>query len=99
MWHSAGKTYIREYISRVRAKNEQPSESVIMPGNCTFNELWLEKEEFKSWLRKDPLKCKGYCVYCKKTIDVSAMGESALRSHAKGKCFLFFCLLWYIDSV
>lgn len=55
-----------------------------MPGKCTFNNLWLHVEKYKSWLVKveDPGKAK--CSVCSKTFDIANMGESALVSHAKG---------------
>ena len=57
-----------------------------MPGRCPFNDEWLEKDEYKSWLRKnDKNPNKAFCVACKKSIDLSVMGESTLVSHMKGK--------------
>ena len=56
-----------------------------MPGKCSFNACWLTKTEYKSWLRevKGDLH-KAFCVVCKKTINLTSMGESALRSHSSG---------------
>ena len=57
-----------------------------MPGRCHFNEKWLEKDGYKTWLRKDDKNPnKAFCFACKKSIDLNVMGESALVSHMKGK--------------
>lgn len=55
-----------------------------MPGKCTFNPKWLTKEEYK-WVRqvKGDLR-KALCIVCNKTIALTTMGESALRSHMAG---------------
>ena len=59
---------------------------VTMPGRCHFNEKWLEKDGYKSWLRKDNKDPnKAFCFACKKSIKLNVMGESALVSHMKGK--------------
>ena len=56
-----------------------------MPGRCHFNEKWLEKDEYKSWLQKDDKNPnKAFCFACKKSIDLIVMGESALVVHMKG---------------
>ena len=39
---------------------------VTMPGRCHFNEKWLEKDGYKSWLLKDKNPNK---AFCKKSID------------------------------
>ena len=53
---------------------------------ASFQEDWLTKEEFKSWVRKVEKKLqKAYCVLCSKTIDIGNGGSSALESHQKGK--------------
>ena len=57
-----------------------------MPGRCHFHEKWLEKDAYKSWLRKDNKNSnKAFGFACKKSIDLNVMGESALVSHMKGK--------------
>ena len=56
-----------------------------MPGKCNFNDRWLHLVEYRSWLQKiteNPQKA--YCVLYMKQIDIAAMGESALKSHASG---------------
>jgi hypothetical protein len=54
-----------------------------MPGNCKFNKLWVESDEFKAWLRPAASAFKGRCIWCLKEFDISNMGVTALRSHAK----------------
>ena len=55
-----------------------------MPGKCSFNHKWLNMEEYK-WVRqfKGDSK-KAICIVCNKTIALTSMGESALRSHMRG---------------
>ena len=49
-----------------------------------FSDLWLKLPQYKDWLRnKDDIT--GQCSYCAKDIDVSMLGESALKSHAGSK--------------
>ena len=53
-------------------------------GSCRFNSKWAACETYKDWLR--PFKSdsrKALCILCDKLIDLSNMGESALRSHCK----------------
>ena len=55
-------------------------------GWCHFNEKWLEKDAYKSWLRKeDKNSNKAFCFACKKSINLNVMGKSALVRHMKGK--------------
>ena len=49
-----------------------------MPGNCKFNDNWLVKAAYKSWLKRSS-------TVCGKDFSISAMGESAVSTHAKGK--------------
>lgn len=59
-----------------------------MPGKCVFNELWLEKDEYKRWLEAVPDNVYKYrCKLCRVTRKLESMGESALSSHMIGKCF------------
>ena len=47
---------------------------------------WLEKDAFKSRLRKDDKNSnKPFCFACNKSIDLYVMGKSALLSHMKDK--------------
>ena len=53
---------------------------------ASFQEDWLTKEEFKSWVRKMEKKSqKAYCVLCSKVIDIGNEGSSSLESHHKVK--------------
>ena len=57
-----------------------------MPGNCSFNDVWLQKPAFKEWLRRvEGQQCKARCYACSKEIDIGNMGEAALTSHMDGK--------------
>ena len=60
---------------------------------CFFDEDWerLQYEnnigyvdKFDVWLVKGKIKNEGFCKLCNRSIDVSAMGRSAIFSHAKG---------------
>jgi hypothetical protein len=55
-----------------------------MPGKCKFLNKWLEQPQYHAWLRNSPDIHKAYCKCCKKSFDISSMGESALQSHMKG---------------
>lgn len=56
-----------------------------MPKYTTkFSESWFTNPEYKSWLaKKNDLTAT--CKICVKDIDISNMGEAALKSHMKGK--------------
>lgn len=55
-----------------------------MPG-CTFQSKWLSDNRFKGWLKAVPNnKNAAECAACRKTVDLSTMGVTALTSHAKG---------------
>lgn len=56
----------------------------MMPGRCSFNDVWLHTEKYTSWLEKTDNKGEAKCPVCNKTFDISNMGEAALTSHAKG---------------
>jgi len=57
-----------------------------MPGGkCVFNPIWLSHKDYKAWIRRGDDKHKCLCVACQRQIDVSVMGEAALKSHAKAK--------------
>lgn len=55
-----------------------------MPGS-TFQRQWLDDVRFSDWVKETKHPNHAFCTWCKKEIDVSGMGESALKSHAKGK--------------
>nr|XP_055033836.1 uncharacterized protein LOC129422133 [Misgurnus anguillicaudatus] len=57
-----------------------------MPGKCKFNPAWLEKEVYKNWLLEDPKSVhRAQCKICSKSLEISNMGESALKSHMQGE--------------
>ena len=48
----------------------------------SFNDNWLEEDDFTSWLMKvdgDPSKFK--CLACKKTLSLSSSGRGAVVDH------------------
>lgn len=57
----------------------------VAMGKCVFNRKWLSDEKF-SWVKEfKGDKHKALCCVCNKVIDIERMGESALKSHMKGK--------------
>lgn len=54
-----------------------------MPGNSHFQPKWVEITEYKQWLQRGSSSGKAKCTMCAKEIDISNMGESALKSHLK----------------
>ena len=57
-----------------------------MPGNIRFQSNWLEKEEYKEWLLKDPTNIhNARCGICRKTFSIANMGKHGLKSHSVGK--------------
>lgn len=54
--------------------------------SCKFRKEWLSKDEYKEWVQESADNDnKAYCKVCKKTIDLSNMGQRALTSHMKSK--------------
>ena len=53
--------------------------------SCSFQDEWLSDDSFRAWVGKTGNKKEARCVVCKRNIDISAMGSSALHSHASGK--------------
>ena len=52
----------------------------------TFQADWLSNESYKLWVRKiadNPNNA--YCILCKRTIDITTGGSTALDSHQRGK--------------
>ena len=50
-----------------------------------FQDSWLKKEEFKSWLRKvKDDKTKYCCIVCNKKLSLSRSGRFASTEHARG---------------
>lgn len=55
-----------------------------MPRKCRFQRSWLNNDNYREWLALDvsnPHKAR--CKICCKCFDITAMGESALKSHQK----------------
>ena len=53
---------------------------------ASFQDDWLADDVYKTWVRKvDGQPHKAYCILCRKTIDLSNGGSSALASHHAGK--------------
>lgn len=55
-----------------------------MPGKCKYKDDWTEK--YGDWI--GPKTCSVHtarCKLCRKDIDISNMGEAALKSHMQGK--------------
>ena len=48
-----------------------------------FQDSWLEKEQFKSWLRKVKDKTKNRCIVCNKKLSLSTSGRCALTEYAR----------------
>ena len=51
----------------------------------SFQEEWYTNKKYKLWISKSSKSAGARCTLCKKDIDISIMGSSALDSHAKGK--------------
>ena len=49
-----------------------------------FRNDWLSNPDFKNWLKSKHSRA-AFCVKCNKSIELSNMGEQALRSHMKSK--------------
>ena len=56
--------------------------TVTMP--CVFKQVWLKDERFGAWIGRDKNCSRARCNICNKSMDISTMGTSALRSHMKG---------------
>ena len=55
-------------------------------GKCAFNDRWLHVPAYRHWLSRDTANNnKAYCRLCLKSVDISTMGESAVKSHMKAK--------------
>ena len=58
----------------------------MIHSESTFQKTWLENPKYKLWLAVVPSDEKiARCILCKKDINVSVMGVSALEFHAAGK--------------
>ena len=60
------------------------STPTTMKGQCNYNPNWERDPRYKEWI--SPFKGdkkKALCKLCDRFIEISGMGESALKSHAK----------------
>lgn len=54
-------------------------------GICTYQVKWEQNPKYKDWIKAfKGDKRKALCTACDRIIDLSTMGESALRSHMNG---------------
>ena len=53
-----------------------------------FQTDWLKKEEYKNCLKSCIDKKIEFCGKCRKTVELSNMGEQALKSYLKGKKYI-----------
>ena len=53
--------------------------------SCKFKDNWLKLEKSKPWLEKSKNAKSAICNLCHQTFDISNMGISAIKSHARGK--------------
>ncbi|XP_077085755.1 uncharacterized protein LOC143737776 isoform X2 [Siphateles boraxobius] len=55
-------------------------------GKCKFSDTWLEKSEFRAWLKPVANNAfEAYCFLCKKAIKLGTLGVRALESHSKSE--------------
>ena len=54
-----------------------------------FQEIWLSNPDYKDWLQNDNYDKDTFCKIWCKTFSISAMEETAIKSHAKGMIHLF----------
>ena len=50
-----------------------------------FQNEWLSDPAFRSWISKTKNALEACCFLCKTNFDISIMGVSALRNHARDK--------------
>jgi len=55
---------------------------VIAKKICRYISQWDSNEQYKNWLK--PFKSHNRQAECNKLIDLSNMGEGAIKSHMKG---------------
>ena len=53
-----------------------------------FQDIWLSNRNYKDWLGRAKCNTDAFCKLCHKELSISAMGESAIKSHVKGKLHL-----------
>ena len=50
--------------------------------NSTFQDEWLCNDKYSKWVVKTNQLTEARCLICRRDIDISIMGVSALKSHA-----------------
>ena len=61
-------------------------ESKGRKGQCLYNKKWEPDPQYKAWVSAYKAdKRKALCHWCDRTIDVSSMVESALKSHSRSE--------------
>ena len=58
---------------------------VLIPRKSRFLDSWLKNPLYSAWILHGKVDALARCKWCIKDVDVSNMGESALKSHMKGK--------------
>jgi len=53
---------------------------IVVRGKNQFQDSWLSKKEYNSWLEKKN-EYTARCELCRKDIRIDNMGETALKSH------------------
>ena len=51
----------------------------------SFNDYWLELDEFNSWLEKGINTKTARCSFCEHSFDISNTVKSAIVIHSKGE--------------
>ena len=62
-----------------------------MRGKYRFQDGWVTDHLYARWIGRATSDGDAICRYCKKSFEVSNMGESALRSHSKSKKHIDLC--------
>lgn len=80
-------TYVCK-VSIIGAAYTHESESSrkhLNMGKSKFQKSWLDRPEYKNWLQEDRQdQHKAFCCVCRRSFDVTNMGEAALKSHSTG---------------
>ena len=56
-----------------------------MPRKSKFLDSWLKNPLYAAWIAPGKFDASAHCKWCRKDMDVSSVGESALKSYMKGK--------------
>ncbi len=75
-------------LQQTRLGDVAPStcrETDAVMGKCKFADSWLEKGEFKQWLKHAAENNReAQCIYCKKKISIASMCIHDVKSHMRG---------------